>query len=133
MSLKIEITGSLRQLHLPAFVDNYDVQATVATNEGWAYDRYLVALCDGFGLGVVDWNWRNDANARPNGSCGNRSCPGRRPGRPLISRDCREPSSVASMHCSRATSWIALRTSWPSAIRAAVRPICCVPSVMNSS
>ena len=44
--MKTEIARSLRQLHLPAFVDNYDVQATVATNEGWAYDRYLVALCE---------------------------------------------------------------------------------------
>ena len=44
--MKTEIARSLRQLHLPAFVDNYDVQATLATNEGWAYDRYLVALCE---------------------------------------------------------------------------------------
>ena len=46
MAVKTEIASSLRQLHLPAFVDNYGVQATVATNEGWAYDRYLVALCE---------------------------------------------------------------------------------------
>ena len=46
MAVKTEIARSLRQLHLPAFVDNYGVQATVATNEGWAYDRYLVALCE---------------------------------------------------------------------------------------
>ena len=37
------LTTSLRQLHLPAFVDNYSSQATVATN---SYDRYLVALCE---------------------------------------------------------------------------------------
>ena len=45
MALKAQITTSLRQLHLPAFVDNYSRQSAVATNEGWPYDRYLHALC----------------------------------------------------------------------------------------
>ena len=46
MMLDTGITTALRQLHLPAFVDNYSSQATVATNDGWSYDRYLVALCE---------------------------------------------------------------------------------------
>ena len=46
MSVTEAITASLRQLHLPAFVDNYGPQATVATNDGWSYDRYLLALCE---------------------------------------------------------------------------------------
>ena len=46
MTRNTEITTALRQLHLPAFVDNYSSQATVATNDGWPYDRYLVALCE---------------------------------------------------------------------------------------
>ncbi len=46
MTLNTEITTALRQLHLPAFVDNYSSKATVATNDGWPYDRYLVALCE---------------------------------------------------------------------------------------
>ena len=29
MDVKTEIASSLRQLHLPAFVDNYNLQATV--------------------------------------------------------------------------------------------------------
>ena len=40
------ITDSLRQLHLPAFVDNYSLQATLATHDAWPYDRYLLALCE---------------------------------------------------------------------------------------
>ena len=46
MTLNTDITTSLRQLHLPAFVDNYSSQATTATNDGWPYDRYLLALCE---------------------------------------------------------------------------------------
>ena len=46
MALKAQIAASLRQLHLPAFVDNYSRQAALATNDGWPYDRYLHALCE---------------------------------------------------------------------------------------
>ena len=46
MLVKEPITASLHQLRLPAFVDNYSPQAAVATNDGWAYDRYLLALCE---------------------------------------------------------------------------------------
>ena len=46
MSVNEPITASLRQLHLPAFVDNYSPQAAVAANDGWDYDRYLLALCE---------------------------------------------------------------------------------------
>ncbi len=46
MALKAQITASLCQLRLPAFVDNYHRQAALATNEGWPYDRYLHALCE---------------------------------------------------------------------------------------
>ncbi len=46
MALKAELTRALRQLHLPAFVDNYSAQAALAANEGWSYDRYLLALCE---------------------------------------------------------------------------------------
>lgn len=46
MALKTAITTSLRQLHLPAFVDNYSQHAALAANEGWPYDRYLLALCE---------------------------------------------------------------------------------------
>ena len=35
MAVKEPITASLRQLHLPAFVDNYNPQAALATNDGW--------------------------------------------------------------------------------------------------
>ena len=46
MSVKEPITASLHQLHLPAFVDNYSPQAALAANDGWAYDRDLLALCE---------------------------------------------------------------------------------------
>ena len=45
MAVKAQITSSLRQLHLPTFVDNYSRQAALATNEDWSYDRYLHGLC----------------------------------------------------------------------------------------
>ena len=46
MAVKEPITASLHQLHLPAFVDNYNPQAALATNDGWPYDRYLLTLCE---------------------------------------------------------------------------------------
>jgi DNA replication protein DnaC len=36
----------LKQLHLPAFGENYAPQAALAANEGWTYDRYLLGLCE---------------------------------------------------------------------------------------
>ena len=45
MAVTAQITSSLRQLHLPTFVDNYSRQADLATNEDWSYDRYLHGLC----------------------------------------------------------------------------------------
>ena len=36
----------LKQLHLPAFLEHYAPQAALAGNEGWAYDRYLLGLCE---------------------------------------------------------------------------------------
>jgi DNA replication protein DnaC len=40
------MTACLKQLHLPAFADNYAPQAALAANEGWPYDRYLLGLCE---------------------------------------------------------------------------------------
>ena len=36
----------LKQLHLPAFAEHHARQAALAANEGWAYDRYLLGLCE---------------------------------------------------------------------------------------
>ena len=44
-TIKVQITDSLKQLRLPAFVANFSPQAALATNEGWPYDRYLLNLC----------------------------------------------------------------------------------------
>jgi DNA replication protein DnaC len=38
--------ASLKQLHLPAFAENYAPHAALAANEGWPYDRYLLGLCE---------------------------------------------------------------------------------------
>ncbi len=40
------MTVCLKQLHLPAFGENYAPQAALAANEGWPYDRYLLGLCE---------------------------------------------------------------------------------------
>jgi DNA replication protein DnaC len=40
------MTACLKQLHLPAFGENYAPQAALAANEGWPYDRYLLGLCE---------------------------------------------------------------------------------------
>ena len=125
MALKEPITDSLRQLHLPAFVDNYSPQAALATNDGWPYDRYLLALCE---LELEERRQRKTERLLRESKL-----PERRPGRRLNSRDCPGPSNGVWMRCSTGTFWIAPRMSWPSAIRAAARPIYSVPSVMNSS
>jgi DNA replication protein DnaC len=44
--IKPQMTACLKQLHLPAFVEHYAPQATLAGNEGWPYDRYLFGLCE---------------------------------------------------------------------------------------
>src|SRR5712692_314319 len=45
-TLKPQMTESLRQLHLPAFAEQYATQGALAANEGWTYDRYLLTLCE---------------------------------------------------------------------------------------
>lgn len=40
------MSACLKQLHLPAFGENYAPQAALAANEGWTYDRYLLGLCE---------------------------------------------------------------------------------------
>jgi len=45
-TIKPAITRSLRQLHLPAFANNYQQQAAMAASEAWPYDRYLFTLCE---------------------------------------------------------------------------------------
>jgi DNA replication protein DnaC len=44
--IKSHLLESLRKLHLPLFVTHYAEQATLATNDGWSYDRYLLSLCE---------------------------------------------------------------------------------------
>jgi len=44
--IKPRISKSLHQLRLPAFAENFAPQAALAANDGWPYDRYLLALCD---------------------------------------------------------------------------------------
>ncbi len=44
--IKPRLSQSLRQLRLPAFASSYAPQAALATNEGWAYDQYLLNLCE---------------------------------------------------------------------------------------
>src|SRR5437588_10016400 len=44
--IKPRMTASLKQLHLPAFLEHHAPQAALATNEGWPYDRYLLGLCE---------------------------------------------------------------------------------------
>jgi DNA replication protein DnaC len=44
--IKPRMTDCLKQLHLPAFVEQHAPQAALAANEGWPYDRYLLGLCE---------------------------------------------------------------------------------------
>jgi DNA replication protein DnaC len=44
--MKPRISRCLRDLHLPAFAENFSPQAALAANDGWPYDRYLLTLCD---------------------------------------------------------------------------------------
>ncbi len=45
-AIKPRLTQSLRQLRLPAFVDNFGPHAVLAGNEGISYEKYLLALCE---------------------------------------------------------------------------------------
>ena len=44
--MKPQLTRALRRLHLPVFVAQHSAQATLAANEGWTFDRYLLALSE---------------------------------------------------------------------------------------
>ena len=43
--MKPELTRALRTLRLPVFAMQHGAQAALAANEGWTFDRYLLALC----------------------------------------------------------------------------------------
>ena len=44
--IKPQLMKSLRALHLPTFASHHATQAALATQDGWTYDRYLLALCE---------------------------------------------------------------------------------------
>ena len=44
--MKPELTRALRTLRLPVFALQHGAQAALAANEGWTFDRYLLALCE---------------------------------------------------------------------------------------
>ena len=44
--MKPELTRALRTLRLPVFATQHSAQAALAANEGWTFDRYLLALCE---------------------------------------------------------------------------------------
>lgn len=44
--IKTQLVRGLRALHLPAFVDHHATQSALATEAGWPYDQYLLALCE---------------------------------------------------------------------------------------
>jgi hypothetical protein len=44
--LKAELKESLKLLHLPAFVAQLAQLGAVAASEGWAYEQYLLRLCE---------------------------------------------------------------------------------------
>jgi DNA replication protein DnaC len=44
--MKPELTRALRTLRLPVFAMQHGAQAALAANEGWTFDRYLLALCE---------------------------------------------------------------------------------------
>jgi DNA replication protein DnaC len=43
-TIKPQLTQVLRQLRLPAFVENYGPHAVLAANEGMSYEKYLLSL-----------------------------------------------------------------------------------------
>lgn len=44
--MKPELSRALRTLRLPVFATQHGAQAALAANEGWTFDRYLLALCE---------------------------------------------------------------------------------------
>jgi DNA replication protein DnaC len=44
--LKAELKESLKRLHLPAFIAQHAQLGAMAANEGWAYEQYLLRLCE---------------------------------------------------------------------------------------
>ncbi len=44
--MRPELTKALRTLRLPMFATQHGAQAALAANEGWTFDRYLLALCE---------------------------------------------------------------------------------------
>src|SRR5215213_5942659 len=44
--MKPEMTRALRTLRLTVFATQHGAQAALAANEGWTFDRYLLALCE---------------------------------------------------------------------------------------
>ena len=44
--MKPELTRALRTLRLPVFAMQHAAQGALAANEGWSFDRYLLALCE---------------------------------------------------------------------------------------
>lgn len=44
--IRPELTKALRSLRLPVFASQHSTQAALAANEGWTFDRYLLALCE---------------------------------------------------------------------------------------
>jgi len=45
-AIKPRITKSLHELKLLGFAESFSQQASLAANEGWAYDQYLLTLCE---------------------------------------------------------------------------------------
>lgn len=43
---KAHLGECLKELHLPSFGKHHDAQGTLACEEGWPYDRYLLGLCE---------------------------------------------------------------------------------------
>ncbi|HVQ36576.1 MAG TPA: IS21-like element helper ATPase IstB [Pyrinomonadaceae bacterium] len=44
--IKPELTKALRSLRLPVFATQHSARGALAANEGWTFDRYLLALCE---------------------------------------------------------------------------------------
>lgn len=44
--MKPQLNRALRKLHLPVFVAQHTAQGALAANEGWSFDRYLLALSE---------------------------------------------------------------------------------------
>ncbi len=51
-NIKPRLTRSLRQLRLPAFVENFGAHSVLASNEGISYEKYLLTLSE-LGIGTA--------------------------------------------------------------------------------